>query len=85
MRDVLNIEEETASMSLTLLQVLPRDFVATEEIFQAFANFFHAYSAFLNRNDDISPDAESAFQDEYKEVIDFLLDHTNNIRALRDM
>lgn len=82
MKNTLDIEEETFSMSLTLTQVLPRDFAATEEIFRSFANFLHTYGAFLNSNKDVSPDMEDAFQNEYDRVIDFILDSTHKIHAL---
>lgn len=82
MRNILTIEEETASMNLTLAQVLPRDFAATEEIFRSFSNFLHTYGAFLNSDRDISPDIEAAFQNEHDKVINFILDSTNRIHAL---
>jgi hypothetical protein len=84
MIDILQIEEETSSMTLTVAQVLPRDFAATEELFQTFANLLHAYAGFLNRGTDLTAEQENAFQEEYERTLAFLQESMRNFHALKD-
>ena len=79
MKDILQVEEDTASMALTLVQVQARDFDATEEIFRAVANFFHAYGAFLNKHEDASAEAEQSFLKERDRVLETIIDSTIRI------
>lgn len=82
MKDILHIEEDTGSMALTLVQVKARDFDATEEMFRAVANFFHAYGAFLNKQEDISPKAEDIFLRERSGILESILEATRKIHDI---
>ena len=82
MKDILHIEEDTGSMALTLVLVQARDFDATEEIFRTVANFFHAYGAFLNKHEDISPEVEDIFLRERSGLLENILEATRKIHNI---
>lgn len=82
MKQFLHIEEDSSSMSLTLSQVSDRDFSATEELFQAFANFFGIYGSYLNKEEDVPSSMEDEFLLEYEKLLNSILGATEQMRKL---
>jgi hypothetical protein len=82
MKEFLYLEEESSSMSLTVSQISDRDYEATEELFQSFANFIKLYGNYLNREDDVSSSDEEAFLLEYEKVVNVILEATERIRHI---
>ena len=82
MKEYLYIEEDTSSISLTLSQISDRDFAATEELVQGFANFLGMYCGYLNRDDDVAASTEKDFLMEYEKLLRSISSASAEVRKL---
>ncbi|NRB17846.1 MAG: hypothetical protein HRU33_09850 [Rhodobacteraceae bacterium] len=82
MIEILNIEEETQSINLSVRDIAPRDFAATDELISSFAGLLRSYGRYLDNQDDPTIEQENKFATEVENLVDTLLDVSSNIQSL---
>lgn len=82
MREILKIEEKTQSVNLSVRDIAPRDFAATDELIYSSAGLLRSYGQYLDKQDDPTVEQENKFATEVESLVNTLLGASSTTRSL---